>query len=68
MTATESTGVNLLLAVRDYALVEAAALEKAAAECRSRAAAMEGRAGVLRQIYAVAAPHFPETGVRLLAG
>jgi len=68
MIPNEATGLNLLLAIRDHALSEAVDLEKAATDLRGRAQEMEARAGVLRQVYAVAAPHFPAVSMRRLAG
>lgn len=68
MSPNESTGLNLLLAIRDHAVPEAEELEKAAADLRGRAQEMEGRAAVLRQLHAVAAPAFPAVSMRMLAG
>lgn len=68
MTPNDSTGVNLLLAIRDHAQGEAESLERDAADLRVRAAAMEKRAEVLRAIYVVAAPNFPASQRQLRAG
>jgi hypothetical protein len=63
---SDRTGVNLVLAIRDFALAEAEELEATAQELKVRAVQMESQADVLRRIHAVAAPHFPKVTVRML--
>ena len=63
---SEQPGINLILALKEYALPQAEELEAGAAELRGKAEAMESRAKLLRAIHAQAAPYFPKSDVRLL--
>jgi hypothetical protein len=63
---SDRTGVNLVLAIRDFALAEAEELEATATDLKARAVLMESQAEVLRKIHAAAAPHFPRVTARLL--
>jgi len=51
--------ISLLLALKDFALVEAGRLEADAADLEAKAAALRHEAKGLRETHAAAAPYFP---------
>lgn len=54
------SGVNVILAVVEHALVEAKQLRDESATLRQRADEYDRRAMVLEELYAIAAPAAPE--------